>query len=73
MWIECANDATERIYVDDVTDEPVEFSDNGKANVTAKVGKQLVRRIDGISESSESVAVKSDEQDESDNQEESED
>lgn len=54
MWIECNNDATDSIYVEDVTDEEVVFSDNGKANVKAKVGKALVNRYDAITESNES-------------------
>lgn len=54
MWIECTNEATERLYVEGVTDEPVEFSDNGKAQVPSNVGEKLINRFVTISESGDS-------------------
>lgn len=65
MWIECTNDAVESLYVEEAMDEPVEFSDNGKAQVKEVVGRALVNRYEGVVESGES--------DGTDEQEETED
>lgn len=48
MWIKCENKNLEKIYRAGFMKEPVEFSDNGKAQVTKKVGKKLIKRNDSI-------------------------
>lgn len=56
MWIETENTkadgtaVTQRISLPDL-DEPVEFNENGKAQVTADVGELLIREVDSIVES----------------------
>lgn len=47
MWITCTNPATRslrRPYMD----EPIEFSDNGLAQVSSDVGEQLVEDLDAV-------------------------
>lgn len=48
MWIRNENKAVKRFYRAGIMDEPVEFSDNGKAQVKKKVGKKLVDGYDSI-------------------------
>lgn len=48
MWIKCTNEATERLYVEGVTDEPLDFSDGNKIQVTKGVGESVVNRFDAI-------------------------
>lgn len=55
MWIECTNEATKSLYVEDVMDEPVEFSDNNKAQVPSDVGEALVSRYEAIYESGDTT------------------
>lgn len=56
MWIESTNvtddgrPVTRRIKLPEL-DEPVEFTDNGKAQVDAETGELLVREVDSIVES----------------------
>lgn len=48
MWIKCKIEAVESLYVEDVMDGPVEFNDNGKANVKKSVGEALIDRRSSI-------------------------
>jgi len=56
MYITNTNQATQSLYTEDLVDEdgeplldePVEFADNGTAQVTAAVGEALVERYDAI-------------------------
>lgn len=56
MYITNTNDATQSLYTEDLVDEegeplldePVEFADNGTAQVTQPVGEALVERYDTI-------------------------
>lgn len=56
MYITNTNEATKSLYTEDLVDdegeplldEPVEFSDNGTAQVTADVGEALVEHYDAI-------------------------
>jgi hypothetical protein len=56
MFITNTNGATKLLYTEDLTDddgeplldEPVEFTGNGTANVTAAVGEALVEHYDAI-------------------------
>jgi len=48
MWIE-ANANTQRLKLGWMED-PVEFSDNGTAQVKKEVGKRLVEEVPGIEE-----------------------
>lgn len=50
MWIRCSNDATRRLYDEDLMDDPVEFASTGRAQVPADVGEQLVAAYDAIEE-----------------------
>lgn len=49
MWIEIKNPAVESMRLAD-HDEVIEFTKNGKAQVTKQVGKDLTDKIDGIGE-----------------------
>lgn len=48
MWIICNNSATSRLYNADLMDEPVDFNENGTANVPESVGESLVENYDQI-------------------------
>lgn len=48
MWIKNENEAVEKFYRAGIMDEPVEFSDNGKAQVTKKLGKKLIKEYGSI-------------------------
>lgn len=48
LWIKCNNKATKGLFDADIMDEPIEFSDNGTAQVTNKVGEALVKRYGAI-------------------------
>lgn len=48
MWIKSTNDATRRLFDADLMDEPVEFSENGTAQVSEDVGEALVSHYDDI-------------------------
>ena len=48
MWIQIDNDATRRLFNDDVMDEPITFSGNGTAQVPGDVGEALVDHYDAI-------------------------
>lgn len=49
MWIVNENEATKKIYREGFgMDEPVVFSDKGKAQVTKKAGKKLIKEYDSI-------------------------
>lgn len=48
MWIKCENKNLKKIYRAGFMEEPVEFSDNSKVQVTSKIGKKLIKRNDSI-------------------------
>lgn len=48
IWIKCENPATRRLYNAEFMDEPVEFSENGTANVPKDVGVALVENYESI-------------------------
>ncbi|OYR79327.1 hypothetical protein DJ84_18405 [Halorubrum ezzemoulense] len=56
MYIKNTNQATKSLYTEELVDdeneplldEPVEFADNGTAQVTQQVGEALVERYDAI-------------------------
>lgn len=56
MYITNTNQATQSLYTEDLVDgddeplldEPVEFADNGTAQVTEAVGEALVEHYDAI-------------------------
>jgi len=48
MWIQTSHTGTDRLYDADVMDEPVEFSENGTAQVTESVGQALIDKYDTI-------------------------
>lgn len=50
MWIKNKNKATEKIFRKGWMEEPVDFSDNGKAQVKKKVGKRLIKEYNSIKE-----------------------
>ena len=51
MWIQTDNTATVELWNEDLMDEPVEFTENGKAQVPEVVGEALVNEYDDITES----------------------
>lgn len=53
MWIEVTNSATRALKIPEI-DEKVEFSDNGKAQVSKQVGRALVREVDAVVEAGSS-------------------
>lgn len=48
MWIKTTQGATSRFYDAELMDAPVEFSENGTAQVPKDVGEELVARYDAI-------------------------
>jgi len=48
MWIKCGNKNLEEIFFKGFMDEPLEFSENGKAQTTKTVGKKLVDKVGAI-------------------------
>jgi hypothetical protein len=48
MWIQLQNQATRRLYNEEVMDEPVEFASTGRAQVPDDVGERLVAHYDEI-------------------------
>lgn len=50
MWIKIENPATERLYDEDVMDEPVSFNDNGTVQVDEELAERLIDHYDGIVE-----------------------
>lgn len=48
MWIECTNDATRRLFNEDLMDEPVMFSENGTAQVNREVGEAMCAHYDAV-------------------------
>jgi len=57
MWIKCDNDATAKLYDAEIMDEPVEFSDNGKAQVKKSVGKKLINKFGAIESAQETTST----------------
>lgn len=55
MWITRANDGTRKLYNAAYMDKPVVFNDEGRARVTADVGKRLVAAGLAIEEEPEGV------------------
>jgi len=51
MWIEIET-STKRLVIPEV-DEPIEFSENGTAQVSKDAGEQLIDNYDTISETSD--------------------
>lgn len=47
MYIRTNRESTTRLRVPDITEEPIEFSD-GRARVTADVGRKLARQFESI-------------------------
>lgn len=50
MWIQ-AREGTEQLKLPEM-EEPVEFSENGTAQVTKEVGKYLMENAPGVTEAS---------------------
>lgn len=50
MWIRNDNPHTERLFNADLMNEPVEFTDNGTANVPADVARRLIDHYETIHE-----------------------
>lgn len=48
IWIKCENEAIRGLYVDDVMDAPVEFNDNGTAQVPKDVAESLFEQYDDV-------------------------
>jgi len=48
MWITNTNTATQRLFNEDLMDDPVEFAGSGAAQVTEEVGEALVDHYDVI-------------------------
>ena len=48
VWIKNTNTSTNRHYNADLMDEPVEYSENGTAQVSEEVAEQLVTEYDTI-------------------------
>lgn len=48
MRIQIDNDATTRLFNDDVMDEPISFDENGTAEIPDDVGEALVDHYDAI-------------------------
>lgn len=47
MWIQ-TNAATVALHDTEITDEPVDFSSNGTAQVSQDVGEALIEKYDAI-------------------------
>lgn len=47
-WIQNDNTATQRLFNDDVLEEPVEFNTTGSAQATEEVAEALVTHYDTI-------------------------
>lgn len=48
MWIINENEATRRHYNEELMDEPVEYNENGTAQVAEEVGEALCEHYDSI-------------------------
>lgn len=48
MWVRNTNLATTKLYNEEILDEPVEFNENGTANVSKDVGVALVENYENI-------------------------
>jgi len=49
MWIETDNESLQSFYNAEICEKMVEFSDSGKAQVSADVGEQLIEQYDDFS------------------------